>query len=81
MRKPWRHLEHLADMIDSKEVDYAIPESSLLALEICEGAYISSRHRCKVTFPVSEFRPPPPAGWDPGMPYSGQGGGRDGRKL
>ena len=70
----------MADMIDSGKADYTIPESSLLALEICEGAYLSSRHRCKVTFPVDRFTPPPSA-WDPGMPYSGQGGGRDGRKL
>jgi predicted dehydrogenase len=76
-----RHLERMAAMIDSGEVDYAVPESSLLALEICEGAYISSRHRCKVTFPVDEFEPPAPVDWDPGMPYSGEGGGRDGRKL
>jgi predicted dehydrogenase len=76
-----RHLETMADMIDSGDVDYTIPESSLLALEICEGAYVSSRHRCKVTFPVDEFEPPAPVDWDPGMPYSGEGGGRDGRKL
>jgi predicted dehydrogenase len=76
-----RHLERMADMIDTGEVDYTVPESSLLALEICEGAYVSSRHRCKVTFPVDAFEPPAPADWDPGMPYSGEGGGRDGRKL
>jgi predicted dehydrogenase len=76
-----RHLEHMADMIESGDVDYAIPESSLLALEICEGAYVSSRHRCKVTFPVDAFVPPVPPDWDPGSPYSGIGGGRDGRKL
>jgi predicted dehydrogenase len=76
-----RHLEHMADMIESGNVDYTIPASSLLALEICEGAYVSSRHRCKVTFPVDEFEPPAPPDWDPGVPYSGQGGGRDGRKL
>ena len=76
-----RHLEHMAGMIDSGEVDYTIPEGSLLALEICEGAYVSSRHRCKVTFPVHEFEPPTLPDWDPGMPYSGQGGGRNGRNL
>jgi predicted dehydrogenase len=79
-----RHLEQMAELIEGGETDYTIPESSLLALEICEGAYLSSRHRCKVTFPVDAFVPPTadtaPA-WDPGMPYSGQGGGRDGRKL
>jgi len=75
------HLETMAGMIDSGRPDYTIPDSSLLALEICEGAYISNRHRCKVTFPVDEFVPPPRPDWDPGMPYSGTGGGRDGRKL
>jgi predicted dehydrogenase len=76
-----RHLERLADMMDSGRVDYATPEGSLLALEICEGAYLSSRHRCKVTFPVDQFRPPEPPDWDPGRPYDGTGGGRDGRRL
>ena len=76
-----RHLEHLASMIDSGELDYAVPESSLVALEIVEGAYISSRHRCRVTFPLDEFEPPDAPKWDPGIPYSGAGGGRDGRKL
>ena len=76
-----RHLEDIAGMMDSGEVDYTIAEGSLLALEICEGAYVSSRHRCKVTFPVDEFVPSAVPDWDPGMPYSGEGGGRDGRKL
>jgi hypothetical protein len=76
-----RHLEHMADMIVSGDPDYTIPEGSLLALEICEGAYISSRHRCKVTFPVDQFPPPAAPNWDPGMPYGGAGGGRDGRRL
>jgi hypothetical protein len=68
-------------MIHAGRPDYTIPESSLLALEIIEGAYLSSRERCKVTFPVDRFESPPPSDWDPGMPYSGSGGGRDGRKL
>jgi predicted dehydrogenase len=76
-----RHLENLAAMIDSGEADYSIPETSLKALEMCEAAYLSSRHRCKVTFPLESFRRPAESDWDPGMPYSGTGGGRDGRKL
>jgi len=76
-----RHLEAMADMVDAGQPDYTVPASSLLALELCEGAYVSSRHRCKVTFPVDQFVPPAPVDWDPGTPYSGQGGGRDGRKL
>jgi len=74
-------LENMARMIDSGKPDYAIPDSALLALEICEGAYVSNRHRCKVTFPVAKFAPPPLPDWDPGVPYSGHGGGRDGRNL
>lgn len=76
-----RHLEHLAAMMDGAPVDYTIPESSLMALEICEAAYLSSRHRCKVTFPFNQFTPPPEPDWTPGEPYTGSGGGRDGRKL
>ena len=76
-----RRLEHLADMIENLERDYSIAESSLMALEIVEGAYLSSRHRCKVTFPIEQFEPPDPSDWDPGRPYCGEGGGRDGRKL
>lgn len=80
-----RHLERLAAMIDGAPLDYTIPESSLMALEICEAAYLSSRHRCKVTFPFNQFTPPQPATvlpeWQPGEPYIGTGGGRDGRKL
>lgn len=74
------HLEHIAAMM-GKAPDYRIPESSLLALEICEGAYLSSRHHCQVDFPVDSFAIPKISDWDPGMPYSGTGGGRDGRAL
>ncbi len=64
-------------MIDAGQPDYTIPDSSLAALELCEGAYVSHRHRCRVTFPLAEFVPPAPDDWDPGEPYSGVGGGRD----
>lgn len=76
-----RHLENLAAQMDRNETDYAIAESSLAALELCEAAYRSSAHRCAVTLPLSEFVPPEPTDWQPGNPYSGHGGGRDGRKL
>ncbi len=76
-----RYLESLADMIEKGILDYSIPESSLIALELCEGAYLSSKYRCQVTFPVDQFMPPPSSDWEPGKPYSGTGGGRDGRKL
>jgi predicted dehydrogenase len=76
-----RHLEHLADMIASGTHDYTIPEGSLLALEACEAAYLSSRHRCLVTLPLEHFAPPAATVWEPGEPYAGVGGGRDGRML
>lgn len=78
-----RHLEHLADMVASGVYDYGIPEGSLLALEVCEAAYLSSRHRCQVMFPLARFSPPVPTDtdWEPGQPYAGAGGGRDGRML
>ena len=63
-----RHLENMAAMIERGEPDYTIADSSLLALEICEGAYLSSRHRCRVTFPVDRFVPPAASDWDPGSP-------------
>jgi predicted dehydrogenase len=76
-----RRLDHLAGMIESGERDYTIAENSLAALEIVEGAYISSRHSCKVTFPLEQYEPPAASDWDPGRPYGGTGGGRDGRRL
>ena len=74
------HRRYLEAMTDGHP-DYTIAETSLLALELCEGAYLSHRHRCKVTFPLGAFQPPEAVDWDPGMPYCGTGGGRDGRKL
>ncbi|MHB0858190.1 MAG: Gfo/Idh/MocA family protein [Anaerolineae bacterium] len=75
-----RHLEAMAAQIDSGLADYGIAESSLTALQLCEGTYLSSAHRCKVSLPLWEFQVPPPQDWRPGQPYRGQGG-RDGRKL
>jgi predicted dehydrogenase len=75
------HLENLATQIHSGKPDYRLPESSLTALEICEAAFLSSKHRCQVRFPLASFVPPNLTGWEPGKPYSGVGGGRDGRKL
>ncbi len=76
-----RHLENLADMVQTGRADYRMAQTSLAALELCEGAYISSRHRCKVTLPLERFQVPREADWDPGRPYGGSGGGRDGREL
>jgi predicted dehydrogenase len=75
------HLENLAEQIDEDKPDYRVINSSLAALELCEAAYISARHRCLVTLPLEQFTPPAPHDWDPGQAYSGTGGGRDGRKL
>jgi predicted dehydrogenase len=76
-----RHLERLADQMDSGETDYTLAESSLAALELCEAAYLSARHGCAVNMPLSEFTAPRPNDWEPGLPYTGADGGRDGRKL
>ncbi len=75
------HLENLAAEIDREGPDYAIADGSLRALEICEAAYLSSRHRCKIDFPFESFQTPAENGWIPGLAYAGSGGGRDGRKL
>jgi predicted dehydrogenase len=81
-----RHLETLAAQIHAGQVrnappDWTMIESSLTALEVCEGAYLSSQHRAQVRFPIHEFVPAASNDWQPGQPYSGLGGGRDGRKL
>lgn len=75
------YLDALAEQMDKGAPDYAIPESSLAALELCEAAYLSSKHRCQVKLPLAGFTPPAPSNWEPGKPYAGRGGGRDGRKL
>jgi predicted dehydrogenase len=76
-----RYLDELAGQIDTGQTDYSLAASSLVALELCEGAYLSSAHRCKVTLPLADFCPPPEPDWHPGQPYAGTGGGRDGRTL
>jgi predicted dehydrogenase len=75
------HLENLAEQIDRSEPDYTIAENSLKALELVEAAYLSARHGVRVDLPIDRFVLPEFADWDPGRPYSGNGGGRDGRKL
>jgi predicted dehydrogenase len=75
-----RYLEDLADQIERGQSDYVLPDTSLVALELCEGAYLSAEHRCKVTLPLSAFVIPRSPAWHPGKPYGGVGG-RDGRKL
>jgi predicted dehydrogenase len=75
------HLENLADQIRQGTCDFTVAKSSLMALELCEGAYLSHRHRCCVTFPLDRFQPTQLSNWDPGKPYAGTGGGRDGKNL
>ncbi len=77
-----RHLENLAAQIDRAQPDYSIAEGSLTALELCEAAYVSIRNGgVPVPLPLTDFSPPPPVDWQPGLPYSGHGGGRNGRQL
>ena len=76
-----RHLENLLPMIASGEPDYSLPESSLAALEICEAAYLSARHGVEIKFPLETFAIPGPNDWEPGTPYLGEAGGREGRRL
>jgi predicted dehydrogenase len=77
-----RHLETLAAQMEAGTPDYAVAEGSLLALEMCEAAYLSCRHGgVPVTLPLAEFAAPQPVDWQPGLPYDGQGGGRNGRML
>jgi predicted dehydrogenase len=76
-----RLLETLAEQIAAGKPDYSQPESSQAALEICEAAFLSHQHRCQVKFPFADFVPPAASEWNLGRPYSGSGGGRDGRKL
>jgi predicted dehydrogenase len=76
-----RHLEYLADQIVDGRTDYLIPETSLQALEIVEGAYLSNRIGASVALPLDGNRHNPITDWVPGDPYSGVGGGRNGREL
>ncbi|MFD0672687.1 Gfo/Idh/MocA family protein [Cohnella sp. GCM10027633] len=77
-----RHLENMASDIESGAPDYRVADSSLAALQIVEGAYLSARERCRVTFPVDRFQPPSEGrDWVAGIPYDGVGGGRNGRLL
>ena len=78
-----RHLEHLANQMDGiAPLDDTLARTSLSALEICEAAYLSGEHRVQIALPLTEFLPPDPfTEWQPGQPYSGTNGGRDGRAF
>ena len=76
-----RHLEELAAQMDAGVADYSVAEGSLMALELCEAAYLSCRNGGIVRMPLAGYEEPAEVEWSPGLPYSGAGGGRDGRKL
>jgi predicted dehydrogenase len=63
-----RHLENLLPMLAGGKPDYSLPESSLMALEICEAAYLSARHGVEVKFPLDQFEIASPNDWQPGQP-------------
>ena len=75
------NFESLAAQMDAAKPDYAVLESSLMALEICEAAYASHRCHRQIMLPLTGAETPDCGVWDPGRPYAGTGGGRDGRKL
>jgi predicted dehydrogenase len=75
-----RHLESLLHQLDGKPHDFTVARASLEALELCEAAYLSGRHRVLVRLPLSELSlPAAKLDWAAGEPYAGVGGGRDGR--
>ncbi len=76
-----RHLEHLADLISNGALDYDVPGSSVRALEVVEAAYLSNRTGAAIDLPMAASPVPAPTDWDPGVPYGGVGGGRNGRQL
>ncbi len=70
----------MLDELESDRLSYDVADSSLAALELGEGAFLSHQHRYAVTFPLGT-RPPEPNHQQPGTPNSGRGGGRDARNL
>ena len=79
------YLDRLADRIAAGNPEWEQVELSLAALELCDAAYTSAREQRAVRLGDSNgLRAPTaaePGNWDPGRPYSGSGGGRDGRRL
>jgi predicted dehydrogenase len=76
-----RLYDKLASQIDAAAPDYTNPQNALAALEIVQAAYLSNQKRALITLPDFTFGPDNSSTWNPGAPYSGTGGGRDGRKL
>ena len=79
------YLDRLADHIAAGTARWEQVERSLAALELCDAAYTSAREQRAVRLDAGNgLRVPTaasPGDWDPGRPYSGSGGGRDGRRL
>jgi predicted dehydrogenase len=77
-----RHLEYLAAQCHGAPHDMIFPQASLEALELCEAAYLSGNYGVQVSLPLDNFMPPnTQLEWAAGQPYSGVGGGRDGRQF
>jgi predicted dehydrogenase len=78
-----RHLENLLPQLaDPSQRDRSVAAASLEALELCEAAYLSGEHRVQLALPLGNVSPPDPfSDWQPGQPYSGIGGGRDGKQF
>jgi hypothetical protein len=55
------------------KADYSIPESSLAALEMVEGAYVSKPPRCKVDSASRQIQDSACPRLGPWRPYSGKG--------
>ena len=78
------YLDRLADHVAAGTPRWEQVERSLAALELCDAAYTSAREQRAVRLGDGNgLRAPTAAAgdWDPGRPYSGRGGGRDGRRL
>ena len=80
------YLDRLADQVAAGTPQWEQVELSLAALELCDAAYTSARERRAVSLGDGNgLRAATGAAksgdWDPGRPYSGSGGGRDGRRL
>ncbi len=79
------YLDRLADQIAAGTPQWEQVELSLAALELCDAAYTSAREgramRLGAGNGLRAPAAPEPGNWDPGRPYSGSGGGRDGRRL
>ena len=80
------YLDRLADQVAAGTPQWEQVELSLAALELCDAAYTSAREQRAVSLGDGNgLRAATGAAksgdWDPGRPYSGSGGGRDGRRL